>query len=52
MLILFQIVMLPVGARYGEVDVEKERLINDAYLELDIMVNRLRNDKKKLTAVS
>ena len=39
-------------ARYGEIDVEKEKLINGLYSDLDLIVRRLRHDNKKLREVS
>jgi len=35
-------------ARYGEVDSEKDAIINSLYNQLDIIVNRSRDDKAKL----
>ncbi|KAJ9541541.1 hypothetical protein OSB04_028047 [Centaurea solstitialis] len=37
-----------VKAPYGEIDVEKESLINGMYVDMDLIVNRVRNDKKTL----
>ncbi|KAJ9557701.1 LOW QUALITY PROTEIN: hypothetical protein OSB04_012315 [Centaurea solstitialis] len=35
-------------ARYGEIDVEKESLISGLYIDVDMLVSRLKNDKRNL----
>ncbi|KAJ9551304.1 hypothetical protein OSB04_015349 [Centaurea solstitialis] len=39
-------------ARYGEIDVEKETLINGMYADMDLIVSSVRNDKKTLREAS
>ncbi|KAJ9566026.1 hypothetical protein OSB04_001992 [Centaurea solstitialis] len=39
-------------ARYGEIDVEKESLINGMYADMDLIVSSVRNDKKTLREAS
>ncbi|KAJ9536130.1 hypothetical protein OSB04_un000693 [Centaurea solstitialis] len=39
-------------ARYGEIDVEKETLINGMYADIDLIVSSVRNDRKTLREAS
>ncbi|KVF45359.1 Zinc finger, SWIM-type [Cynara cardunculus var. scolymus] len=46
---LVPIELMPARVRYGEMDVEKQALINQAISMFDLIIGRVRNDKGALT---